>query len=75
MAKQSAAWGRFDMKPVRTTVSQPQARQAMTAVVADGLEDHVHGAGGEVAGSGAIGDVAEVGGSDVQGQGGGGCCG
>src|SRR5699024_8660536 len=33
MAKQSAAWGRFDMKPVRTTVSQPQARQAMTAVV------------------------------------------
>ena len=37
---------------------------------ADGLEDHVHNACGEIPGGGAVGYIAEVGGSDVQGQGG-----
>ena len=31
--KHSAASGRFDINPVSTTVSHPQARQAITAVV------------------------------------------
>ena len=32
-SKQERAWGRLDINPVSTAVSQPQARQAMVAVV------------------------------------------